>query len=82
VSGHRLAAVVVAAVVPRPALWWVAVRQWRRTVPDGWWQRWPFLPLPPKEYIAFRMVTQYGADEQAPRRGDVVDYLAWCKGRR
>lgn len=79
---HRLAAVAAAAVAPRPGLWRVAVRQWRRTVPDGWWRRRPFLPLPPKEYVEFRLLTQYGANEDGPTRGDVVDYLAWCKGWR
>jgi hypothetical protein len=38
--------------------------------------------LPPKEYVEFRLLTQYGANEDGPTRGDVVDYLAWCKGWR
>jgi hypothetical protein len=38
------------------------------------------LPLPPRDYVAFRLVTQYGSNGDAPTRGDVVDYLTWCKG--
>jgi hypothetical protein len=26
------------------------------------------------------MVTQYGETDRPPHPGDVVDYLAWCRG--
>lgn len=28
--------------------------------PNGWWRRFPFLPLPPWEYVKFRQDTMYG----------------------
>jgi hypothetical protein len=70
---------IAAAVAPHPRLWPVAVRQWRRTMPDGWWRRRPFLPVPSKEYLRFRLVTQYGDSETRASGVDVVNYLAWCR---
>ena len=69
----------VPAVLARPRLWPTALRQWRRLVPAGWWRRWPFLPVPPAEYVRFRLLTQYGDDEHAPEPEDVVNYLTWCR---
>jgi hypothetical protein len=70
---------VVLAVVRRPSLWRTALQQWRRTTPPGWWRRWPFLPVPSRDYLAFRLVTQYGRSEHRIEPVDVLNYLAWCK---
>ena len=67
------------AVLRHPALWPVALRQVRRLAAPGWWRRSPFLPLPPRDYLRFRMVTQYGDSERAPDPHDVLNYLAWCR---
>ncbi len=69
----------VAGVLRRPGLWPVALRQWRRLVPSGWWRRWPFLPVPPAEYLRFRKLTQYGDSDAAVSAVDVVNYLRWCR---
>jgi hypothetical protein len=69
----------VLAVLARPRLWPTALRQWRRLAPAGWWRRWPFLPVPPREYVRFRLITQYGEDGHAPTPEDVVNYLTWCR---
>ena len=69
----------VGAVARRPRLWPTAVRQARKLTPTGWWRRPPFLPVPAKEYVAFRTVTQYGESDRSPSPEDVVDYLAWCR---
>ena len=67
------------AVVVRPRLWGVAaVQAWRLATP-GWWRRWPPLPLPGPEYLAFRLQTAYGDPEATPSPGDVVAYLDWCR---
>jgi len=65
-------------VALRPRLWPVAVAQTWRLVPRGWWRRPPFLPLPEREYVRFRLRTQYGAAGE-PDPGDVVTYLEWCR---
>lgn len=70
---------VVAAVARRPRLWPVALRQWRRTTPTGWWRKAPFLPVPSRDYLRFRLLTQYGDTQHPVDPGDVVNYLAWCR---
>lgn len=51
-------------------------------VPNKWWRRYPFLPLPTKEYINFRILTVYGSQEESINPKDIVDYLQWCKSQR
>jgi hypothetical protein len=69
----------VGAIARRPDLWRTALRQARRLTPSGWWRRPPFVPVPSKDYLAFRTVTQYGVTGRSPSPGDVVDYLEWCR---
>ena len=73
------AARVAAAVAMHPSVWLVALRQWRRTTPIGWWRRAPFLPVPGADYIRFRLVTQYGSVDHRIEAEDVLNYLTWCK---
>jgi hypothetical protein len=47
----------------------------------GWWRRPPFLPVPPRAYLRFRIQTQYGTDG-APSAADLVTYLEWCRAQR
>ncbi|CAB4621345.1 unannotated protein [freshwater metagenome] len=72
---------VIVAVLVRPVLWATAVRQGVRLVPSHWWKTSPFLPVPAKDYIEFRAVTQYGGDHGSVSLDphDVVDYLQWCR---
>ncbi len=75
------------AVAARPDLWWVALRQTARSIPSRWWTSWPFLPIPSRKYIHFRLVTAYGGEGRLPSgaRGgedlaqDLVAWLEWCK---
>jgi len=81
-SGWPLAA-VAAALLRRPDLWRTAVRQGVRLAPRGWWRRPPFVPLPDRGYLRFRMVTAYGGDGSLPAGQDPVEdllgYLEWCR---
>ena len=72
----------VGAVVARPSLWPIAVRQVVVLARPGWWRRPPFLPLPDRRYLAFRLETMYGGEGRPPAGADVVGYLRWCKGQR
>lgn len=65
------------AVVVRPGLWGVAVRQTLRLAVPGWWRRWPPLPVPDPDYLRFRFQTAFGTGE--PAAADVVAYLKWCR---
>jgi len=73
------AARAAAAVLVRPWLWWTAALQVLRLAPRGWWRRAPFLPLPDRGYLRFRMQTMYGDAGHRPDAPDVVTYLEWCR---
>jgi hypothetical protein len=68
----------VLAVLRRPALWPTAVGQAVRLARPGWWKRPPFLPLPDRDYVRFRMQTAYGSSGH-PDPEDLVAYLNWCR---
>jgi hypothetical protein len=72
----------VTAVASRPGLWWTAVIQVAVLARPGWWKRWPPIPRPDRGYLRFRLETAYGDPEAEIAAGDVVEYLAWCRGER
>jgi hypothetical protein len=71
-----------AAVASRPRLWSTALHQYRVSLPRRWWTRRPFLPLPPGDYVRFRLQTQYGSAKNRIEAVDVLNYLSWCKLQR
>lgn len=75
----RLATRTLAALAVRPSLWATAVSQARRLAPNRWYATWPFLPLPAREYLEFRVLTQYGDTQSSPDVHDVIDYLEWSR---
>ena len=44
----------------------------------GWWRRAPFLPLPDRTYLRWRMHTAYGAYDSVPPAADVIRYARWA----
>ena len=42
-----------------------------------WYRRAPFLPLPPREYMRWRMFTAYGDEDAVPPLADVVRFAQW-----
>lgn len=71
-----------AAVLVRPWLWPTAVRQALVLAPPGWWRRAPFLPVPDRDYLGFRLQTMYGDAGRDPAAEELVAYLRWCRGYR
>jgi hypothetical protein len=43
----------------------------------GWYRRFPFLPLPAKDYLKWRMYTAYGDGDIVPPADDIVRYARW-----
>lgn len=72
-------AAAILAVLLRPWLWWTALRQGLRLAGPRWWRRPPYVPLPDREYLRFRMLTAYGDPTAAPLPADLVSYLEWCR---
>ena len=42
-----------------------------------WYRRPPFLPLPPRDYMQWRMFTAYGDEQAIPPVADVVNFARW-----
>lgn len=63
--------VAVISVIRRPLLWPTALRQ-------------AFVILRPgaKDYLHFRMVTQYGGENPKPTGEDTVQYLEWVRAEK
>jgi len=45
----------------------------------GWFRRAPFLPVPAREYVAWRMYTAFGDRDAVPTVDDVVRYARWAR---
>ena len=54
---------------------------WRFRARD-WWRRPPFLPLPDRDYMRWRMHTAYGDDDAVPPPRDVERYARWSGKER
>ena len=48
----------------------------------AWYRRFPFLPLPPREYVRWRMHTAYGDHDAVPPAEDVIRYARWVGRQR
>jgi hypothetical protein len=40
--------------------------------------RFPFLPIPDRQYVRWRMLTAYGSEDAVPPAKDVVRYARWA----
>lgn len=45
---------------------------------QGWYRRFPFLPLPDRAYLRWRMYTAYGDEGFVPPPDDVERYATWA----
>lgn len=43
-----------------------------------WYRHFPFVPLPDREYVRWRMDTAYGSPEAIPSAQDVERYVRWA----
>ncbi|MGE0438935.1 MAG: hypothetical protein AB7L66_21125 [Gemmatimonadales bacterium] len=43
----------------------------------GWWRRAPFLPVPDRDYLRWRMYTAYGDEAAVPPAIDVIRFARW-----
>jgi hypothetical protein len=48
----------------------------------GWLRRPPFLPLPPRSYLRWRMETAYGDPDAVPTPDELERYLVWTARMR
>jgi hypothetical protein len=43
-----------------------------------WYRRPPFLPIPDRDYLRWRMLTAYGDPDAVPSADDVARYARWA----
>lgn len=46
---------------------------------NGWWRHAPFLPLPPRRYLEWRLYTAFGASDAVPSARQLAAYLRWTR---
>ncbi len=84
VTGVQITLPMVSAIARSPQLWPTAARAYRSFVPARWWSRRPFLPVPDRAWMHFRLETAYGGDgtPSATAGEELVTYLEWLKRQR
>jgi hypothetical protein len=73
---------MIGIVVRHPTLIPAALGLAWRTRSRGWYRRPPFLPLPSRAYLEWRMETAYGDKDHRPSPDEVVRYLRWTSRMR
>jgi len=76
-SWLRLASRLALRAAVRPALARDLLRVAWRFRAREWYRHFPFLPLPPSEYVRWRMYTAYGEEDAVPSAEDVERYARW-----
>jgi len=74
----RLILSLTARSVINPATGLALVRVGWRFRRRNWMTRFPFLPLPDRAYLAWRMYTAYGDGHAIPPASDVIRYARWA----
>ena len=73
---------ILRVVIRRPSLWPEALRALVAFTPSRWWRHAPFLPVPRRAYLRWRMQTAYGSLDAVPPASDFIHFLEWRKGQR
>jgi hypothetical protein len=80
-SWPRLVATLALRTLRHPGLAGDLLRVAWRFRRRGWYRRPPFLPLPSRTYVRWRMYTAYGDADAIPPADDVVRYARWVGDR-
>ena len=78
-SWPRLILTLVSRAIRRPALAADLIRAAWRFRRRDWYRRAPFLPLPDRDYLAWRMHTAYGDHHAIPPADDIERYARWTR---
>ena len=73
----RLGAQLMMRSIRRPSLAVDLLRVSWQFRPREWYRQFPFLPLPDREYLRWRMHTAYGDQGAFPSADDVERYARW-----
>ena len=70
---------LAALAMRRPGLIAPMLRAAWRFRAERWWSRPPFLPLPPEQYMAWRLHTAFGDENAIPEAAQLERYLRWTR---
>lgn len=73
---------LLSAIARRPHLWSTAAASLVLHARNRWWRRWPFLPVPGRDWARFRLECATAEPDGALGAADVLAWLEWCKGMR
>ena len=45
----------------------------------AWYRRFPFVPVPSRQYVEWRMFTAFGDHQAVPAVPDVIRYARWAR---
>ncbi len=76
-SWARLTARLTLRAIVRPRLALDLLRMVWAFRRRGWHRRPPFIPLPPRSYVRWRMYTAYGDESAVPPLEDVIRFARW-----
>ncbi|MDB4886967.1 MAG: hypothetical protein JWN79_2405 [Gemmatimonadetes bacterium] len=74
----RLSLALAGRALRRPSTGAALLRVGWRFRRRGWWRRMPFLPLPSRDYLRWRMHTAYGDADVVPPAADIERYARWA----
>ena len=77
-SWSRLSLTLFRRSILHPALGVDLLRVAWRFRSRNWYMRFPFLPLPDRTYVKWRMYTAYGDYDAVPPADDVERYARWA----
>ena len=77
-SWSRLSLRLAVRALTRPRLAVSLLRVAWRFRSRGWYMRFPFLPVPDRTYVRWRMYTAYGDYDAVPPASDVERYALWA----
>jgi hypothetical protein len=78
-SWLTLVATLTGRVIRHPALAVDLLRTAWRFRSRHWYRHAPFLPLPDRDYVRWRMYTAYGNADAIPPADDVERYARWAR---
>jgi hypothetical protein len=76
-SWFGLAATLTARAVINPRLALDLLKMTWAFRARGWYRTPPFLPIPDREYLRWRMYTAYGDENAVPPARDVIRFARW-----
>lgn len=80
--GSQVGNGAVGQLARRPSLWPEAFATLQALAPDGWWRRWPPLPLAGQRYLGYRSETMYGPGGGRLSGEELTAYVQWCRRMR